>query len=1020
MLTLLCLLAQDELKEALQRLRAPAGFHVELAAAEPLFVNGVAFAIDEQGRFYISETHRIKKGVYDIRDGDKNHWMDDDLACRTVEDRVAMHRKHMGERFSEMTAASELVRLVVDRDGDGRADHSTVFAEGFSTPADGIASGVLARRGDVYFANIPTLWKLRDADGDGKADARAALHTGYGVHIAFYGHDLHGLTVGPDGLLYFTIGDRGLHVVTPRGPVSFPDGGAVLRCALDGSNLELVHVGLRNPQELAFDQYGNLFTGDNNNDHGDRARLVYIVEGGDSGWRIGHQNRGGESLWMQEGIWKPETPLPWRVPPVATIGRGPSGLAFYPGTGLPARYDGQFFMCDFPGGIRSFAVKPKGAFFEMVDEHEFLWDLWPTDVDFGPDGFLYVLDWVDGWGMPEKGRIFRVKPAGAVPDKDLQALIAGPMEKRPTPELAALLGHRDQRVRQEAHFALAARKEAAALAGVAATGKGLARLHAIWGLGMMGAEIPPALLTDPDAEVRAQAARLTGSLDELIKLTKDESPRVRFFAALTLGKLGRREAAGALIAMIRANDDKDPMLRHAGVMGLAGIGEVESPARDGSRAVRLAALLAMRRLGSPDIRRFLDDPDPTLVLEAARAIYDTPIPGAMEALAKRADLPERARLRALHAALRLGKPEGLDAVLRRVDAPALRVLGAWADPPGRDGLTGLWRPAAPRDGAAARAKIEPVVRKLLEGGDLKAEAVRAARQLDLRGLAPLMAGAGGSPEERIEMLQTLAAWKSDAFPGAVQKALGESNRRVRREAMRLLPEAGLPGSAEILKPFALEGATDDRQAAIGALGRLGAEAILEPLMDQLLAGTLPPALHLDLLEAAKDKASLKARLQRHEDARKKHDPLAPWAESIEGGDAEIGRRIFMTKTSVVCLKCHAVDDEGGQVGPDLSKVGERLSRRDLLESIVTPNAKITEGYGQILIVLKDESGVTGRIVEETAKHVVLMDAEGNRTEIVKAEIEARKPRLSAMAEGLDKGLTRREMRNLIEFLFQLK
>src|SRR5262249_20331448 len=148
------------------------------------------------------------------------------------------------------------------------------------------------------------------------------------VHVAFYGHDLHGLRLGPDGKLYFSIGDRGFNVQTEQRTLAYPDTGAVLRCNPDGSDLEVFATGLRNPQELAFDQYGNLFTFDNNSDSGDKARVVFVVEGGDSGWRMAYQyieSPVSRGPWNAERLWEPQ----WAgqpasiVPPIANLGDGP-------------------------------------------------------------------------------------------------------------------------------------------------------------------------------------------------------------------------------------------------------------------------------------------------------------------------------------------------------------------------------------------------------------------------------------------------------------------------------------------------------------------------------------------------------------------------------------------------------------------------------------------------------------------------------------------------------------------------
>ena len=218
------------------------------------------------------------------------------------------------------------------------------------------------------------------------------------------GHDLHGLAHGPDGKIYFSMGDRGYNVTTREGkqlvPPMDPGRGAVFRMNPDGSGLEVFAEGLRNPQELAFDDYGNLFTGDNNGDGGDAARIVYVVEGGDSGWAMPYQTLVGDYVrgqWNAEKLWHLQHPTQpaWIVPPIAHLSNGPSGLAHYPGLGLPERYRGHFFLCDYryqpsKSQIWSFAVEPAGAGFRMVDEHAFVGQLLVTDVVFGYDGRIFA------------------------------------------------------------------------------------------------------------------------------------------------------------------------------------------------------------------------------------------------------------------------------------------------------------------------------------------------------------------------------------------------------------------------------------------------------------------------------------------------------------------------------------------------------------------------------------------------------------------------------------------------------
>src|SRR5262249_50360653 len=134
--------ASEEAQRAMRAFRVPPGLAVELFAAEPLLANPVAFCIDEKGVVYVAETFRRNAGVTDPRE--HMSWLDDDLASHTVADRVAMSRKYLGAAFARYTAEHERVRRLVDRDGDGRADAATVFADGFNDPAAGIGAGLLA------------------------------------------------------------------------------------------------------------------------------------------------------------------------------------------------------------------------------------------------------------------------------------------------------------------------------------------------------------------------------------------------------------------------------------------------------------------------------------------------------------------------------------------------------------------------------------------------------------------------------------------------------------------------------------------------------------------------------------------------------------------------------------------------------------------------------------------------------------------------------------------------------------
>ena len=489
--------ASKDAELALKGFRLPENVQGSLLAAEPMLANPVCFTITNDGRVIVCETFRQEVGVEDNR-GHMN-WLENDLQLESVEERAAMFRRYLGDDVQKWAKEHDRLRMLTDTDGDGILDRDTVFADGFNNIVDGTGAGVIEHNGRVYYTCIPNVWSFADTNGDGVAEDSQMLHHGYGVRVAFRGHDLHGLVVGPDGRIYFSIGDRGYNVITKEGTrLKRVDTGAVFRCDADGSHLEVFAHGLRNPQELAFDDNGNLFTGDNNSDSGDKARWVYVVQDGDTGWRMYYQYMDDRGPWNRERIWYPyradeETSAvqPAAIlPPIANLGDGPSGLTFYPGVGLPDRYKGHFFMADFRGtagnsGIRSFTNTPKGATFELYDSHEFIWSILATDVTFAPDASMVISDWVNGWNGEGKGRLYRFAhetDSASAKVADSAKLLGGGIKKSAVADLVKQLQHPDRRVRFEAQFELVRRNEITELmTAVRTAGNDVARLHGLWG-----------------------------------------------------------------------------------------------------------------------------------------------------------------------------------------------------------------------------------------------------------------------------------------------------------------------------------------------------------------------------------------------------------------------------------------------------------------------------------------------------------------------------------------------------------
>ena len=1054
---------------------------LRLFAKEPFLKNTVAVCVDEQGRVYATSVVRRKAADLDIREF--RDWIEKDLSLSTVEEKRAWLHAELtpgnAERYKkiqdqnkdgtidwkDLTVLTDRIIMLEDTDQDGLADRSTTFAEGFNTEVTGIAAGLTAWDNTLYATIEPDILKLKDTNNDRVADVRETLATGFSVRLAYAGHNFSGPLIGPDGRLYASAPDKGLHVTTKEGKVlANPLSGAIVRCELDGSNLELFATGLRNVQQPAFDQFGNLFGVDNDGDmKNEKERFVYITEGSDHGWRNNWQYRGKDwNPWMNEGLSIPAHPgqPAYITPPLQSYKDGPAGLVFNPGTALNSYYTDHFFMTSFPAGkLFAFKTEQDGAAFKMTNEHQVASGFLMVGLGFGPEGALYLADWsAKGYELNEKGGVWKLDdPSQSTSEyrEHIAQLIAADWSKPSDEKVVEHLSSPDQRVRMKAQFELVHRKKTGHLLGAAIDKRQpqLARLHAIWGLGqslrrdgLIWGDPYLMLYTDPDPEIRAQAARTAGDSGDavyanpLVPLLSDPEDRPCFFAAIALGKLKHHQAFDAMVAYLD-RDGEDPYHRHAGTMGLAGCGspqQIAALSTHDSPHVRQASILALRRLRAPEITAFLSDPDPLLVAEAASAIHDdNSIPGALPALAALLDNPnhhERTLRRALSAALRLRSPEQATRVATfaaNKEAPtplrllALDLLHAWPQPPVLDTVEGRNRPLRPvKASKIAPAVTETFTALLADPDPAIAKAARAAASTYSIGTSPaelLSIVKADQPEAAPEALRLLAGDpKQYAAAGAI--AVRSEHEVIRAEGLRALGLTNTSPFIKLAQNAIAHGGLLDQRAALETLTQVdqtAAAPVLLAALQSMQSGKLIPEVHLDVLEAlrASTNKEVQDALAKFE-ASQAADPFAPYAGTLHGGDPAKGKDLFNLHLAAQCIRCHSVDAGGSTVGPSLGQIGAK-EPQFLLESLVSPSASIAPGYGLTSITLKDGDTLTGTLTEETAESLTIRLADETTRTIPRPEVASQSPPVSSMPP-MNLLLTTPELRDILAYLQSLR
>jgi putative heme-binding domain-containing protein len=446
------------------------------------------------------------------------------------------------------------------------------------------------------------------------------------------------------------------------------------------------------------------------------------------------------------------------------------------------------------------------------------------------------------------------------------------------------------------------------------------------------------------------------------------------------------------------------------------------------------------------VAKFLEDADPAVVLEAARAINDD---GGIEAA-----LPDLAALlehippdadealvrRVLSANGRLGGTEHTrrlaDFAVRSDAAAALRAealatLGVWPHPSPLDRVDGLHRGTSTRDAAPAQAALTSVAPSLLADAEprVAAAATEAAGRLGLSDTTPILrslARRAKAPEVRVAALSALHRLVDAELTDMISAALNDADPAVRMAALDLIPETTLSDHEQtnLLASVLRQAPFPEQQSALRALGAINTEASRDVLLaqfDRLTRGQWPDALLLELLEAAETHGAdtLAAAVANYRAQHTSDNPVVAFREVLVGGDPRRGAEVVYGHEAAQCLRCHALRGTGGDVGPDLAGVGSRLSRERLLEALVQPGMRIAAGYGLVTLTLDDGTVVAGTLRAETAGVLTVRDAAGLLREIPTSRVSERTDGPSAMPP-MGTLLSRRELRDAVAYLASLR
>jgi putative membrane-bound dehydrogenase-like protein len=1002
----------------------PPGFEVERVAGPPLVDRPIVADFDDEGRLYVADS------------SGSNDRVEKQLADRP-------HR---------------IVRLE-DTNGDGRFDASVVFADKMMLP-----EGTMWFDGSLYVAAPPSIWKLTDTDGDGVADRREEWYKG--ETLTGCANDLHGPYLGPDGWIYWTKGAFAQQTRERAGKAALVTRAAhILRRRPGDPAIEVVMTGgMDNPVDVAFTPSGERILSATFLEHpqaGRRDALVHAVYGGVYG--------------KPHNVLDGHTRTGDLMPVMCQLGPAvPAGLTRYASQAFGADYRDSFFAAMFNlRKVTRHVLEPDGATFKTRDS-DFLAsesrDFHPTDVIEDADGSLLVVD-TGPWyklccptsqlAKPDiLGAIYRVRRQGAPKTADPRGSKLAWNTMSPI-ELTKLLDDPRPVVPSRALRQFAQAGDAAVPALAAVLGKSPsaeARRNAVWALTRIdGAPARDAVrmaFGDRDESVRRAAIYSAGlwrdgrATPQLVAALQPGQPAVQRVAAEALGRIGDARAVPELIEASASPADR--VLEHSLTYALIEIGDPASTAaglKAAASGSRRAALIALDQIDGGQVKPeglipLFTSSDQVLTQTAWWIAERHPewggaLAGFFETRLAARDLGAAERDDVVQRLTRFAGAPAVQELLARTAATgpstgarvtALRAMAASASSsiPAATRvkeLPDVWASALTRaltatDDEVTRQAVS--VARALPAAKGASDALQnallqvardRARPADVR-VDALSARPAGSALDA-DVFELLRTSLEPARPAELRTAAASVLQKARLDRNQLLALARSLDAAGPLELARLVPAFEnsaDEQVGLAMIAGLDRSKARSTVRGEILRPTL--AKYPEPVQRVGE--ALLASI--NVDAAKQAAHLDELLRAVQNGDVARGQTIF-NGPKAACLSCHAIGYIGGRVGPDLTKVGQVRSERDLLEAVVFPNASFARGFEPVVVRTRTGQLHGGVVRSEAPGEIVLAAVSGPDTRIARTDIAEIEPgSVSLMPPGYGDLLTRQELADLLAFL----